>query len=118
MKKIIFIMLLMGAVSKADTNIVSVLVGDGPTGIQTYGSPASSSSSTTTQGNNGQGNGAGNGNHSTTTTTSSGGNQNYLPERGLVAGLQYQHRVSGGPLWLGVLVQSNHTTSVSFGIGF
>ncbi len=117
MKKLIFIMLLIGAVSKADNNIISVLVGDGPTGIQTYGSPESSSSSTSSHTNNGQGNGAGNGNHSTTTSTSSGGDQNYLPERGSVIGLQYQHRMNG-PLWLGFLVQSNHTSSVSFGVGF
>ncbi len=118
MYKAVIALALISSVSQADTNIISFLAGDGPSGIAVYGNPPTSTTTTSKHENNGVGNGASNGEKEKSTTTSIPGSQNYIPERGLVTGLQYQHRVSGGPLWLGILIQSNRTTSLSFGIGF
>ncbi len=116
--------------AKDQSNIVSVLVGQGPTSVKDYSTQGSSSGSpytnttTTTKTDSGQGNSAGNGFH-TTTTTDSGSANSFIPgvettqmNQGAVVGLQYQHRLNNGPVWMGVLIQSNQTTSFSVGFGF
>jgi len=123
MLTVLFIMALtmLSCKSYAETtNIISVLVGQGPTGVNTSTTSASSSSSTSSSTDIDI--------HrkhididSTKTTTNNyynpatnGYTQNYSG----VIGLQYQHKMGSSPVWLGAIFQSNQTYSASIGIGF
>lgn len=119
MKKLLFFSLLLFSVhAKSDNNIVSVTFGQGPTAIDQTSTAASSSSDTVVHGGQGQNQGGGNGsthiNSDITVPSSSAATQHY----DFVFGGQFQHKVEGSPFWIGVLIQSNQTYSISYGIGF
>ena len=111
MKKLIVLILWgiifsVGVCAKGDNNIISIVGGVGPVGTQSTVGTISSTTTVT----------PGHDHHNTTTNISS--NSYFMPQNGGVIGLQYQHKVEGSPLWVGTLIQSNGTYSVSCGIGF
>jgi len=123
MKSLVILSLLFASIAQArqDNNIVSVLVGQGPAGVeQTPNAPSSSSNSTSTCSSPGNSNCNGNSGNTTTvnniTNTLQG--DGTKERRDAVVGLMYQRRIENSPLILGVLVQTNQTYSTIVGVSF
>ncbi len=116
MKFVLGLLFLLSSNVYADNNIISITAGISPTDIQT--STVSNGLSTTTTSTS-----SGHGKHSSSSTSTT---SNLIPssvsssttQLDKVFGLQYQHKMGDSPLWLGVLLQTNTTYSISCGIGF
>lgn len=100
-----------------DNNIISVVIGEGPSGL-TDRPATSSSSSTTSCSSPGESDCHGNSGHSSTTNTVTNSGTNSAQHRDAVTGLMYQRRIENSPLLMGVLIQSNETYSVIMGVSF
>ncbi len=136
------IIILVASISQArdkypDKNIVSFVVGEGPSSIDSSGTPASSNSSSSTSSSTstssptchshcGGEDDVVHGSPSTTTNNNTTNTSNSLSparsnpsqERGVVTGLLYQRRIADSPLLIGVLIQSNKTYSALMGVSF
>jgi len=116
MKKTLFLLIILaGCYGYTHDNIISIVGGDGFVDIQEGQNSTTTSSTTTTQT-------TGSGCRRTTTTRSTSVYSSSRVSdssmiRGPVFGLQYQRQVSNG-VYLGTLIQTNQTYSMSVGIGF
>ncbi len=120
MKKLILILsfLAVNVQARQDNNIISFVVGQGPSGTTQTAAPGSSSS-TSTCSSPGNSNCNGNsGNTTNTTTNISPSSVNSGQHYDAVTGIMYQRRIEDSPLLLGILIQSNQTYSTVIGVSF